>query len=125
MSKSSKSSLKEARDLIKQKEFKDAIRKCKAVLKDDKNNYVALVLLGAAMQELDDLRSQAPLALKRASDIQPNNILAWQGLVAFYEREPTSPSSLTELINAHGKLLQLDRFARFYIHPFFIDTVIR
>lgn len=109
MQKGSKAGLKEARELIKQKEYKDAIRKCKSVLKEDKNNYVALVLLGAAMQEVDELRAQAPLALKKASEIQPNNILAWQGLVAFYERESVNDSTLIELITAQSKLLQLDK----------------
>ncbi|XP_046745121.1 tetratricopeptide repeat protein 37 isoform X2 [Diprion similis] len=108
MSKVTKLGLKEARELIKQKEFKEAIKKCKTILKEDKHNYIALVLLGAAMQEVEELRSQAPLALKKASEIQPNNILAWQGLVAFYEREPSNHLALLELITAHSKLLQLD-----------------
>ncbi|XP_046597387.1 tetratricopeptide repeat protein 37 isoform X2 [Neodiprion lecontei] len=108
MSKVMKLGLKEARELIKQKEFKEAIKRCKTILKEDKQNYVALVLLGAAMQEVEELRSQAPLALKKASELQPNNILAWQGLVAFYEREPSNHSALLELITAHSKLLQVD-----------------
>ncbi|XP_046427826.1 tetratricopeptide repeat protein 37 isoform X2 [Neodiprion fabricii] len=108
MSKVMKLGLKEARELIKQKEFKEAIKRCKTILKEDKQNYVALVLLGAAMQEVEELRSQAPLALKKAAELQPNNILAWQGLVAFYEREPSNHSALLELITAHSKLLQVD-----------------
>ncbi|XP_046485171.1 superkiller complex protein 3 isoform X1 [Neodiprion pinetum] len=108
MSKVMKLGLKEARELIKQKEFKEAIKRCKTILKEDKQNYVALVLLGAAMQEVEELRSQAPLALKKAAELQPNNTLAWQGLVAFYEREPSNHSALLELITAHSKLLQVD-----------------
>ncbi|XP_012257142.2 tetratricopeptide repeat protein 37 isoform X1 [Athalia rosae] len=107
MSKASKASLKEARDLINQKEYKVAIRICKNVLKEDKSNYVALVLLGAAMQEVEELRSQAPLALKKATELQPNNIVAWRGLVTFYERDPSNPAALLELITASSKLLEL------------------
>ncbi|XP_015592231.1 tetratricopeptide repeat protein 37 [Cephus cinctus] len=108
MSKEIKATLKEARELLKQKEYKETVKKCKKVLKEDKSNYVALVLLGAAMQEIDEVRSQAPLAMKKAIDTQPNNPLAWQGLIAFYEREPDIETTWIELIPAYCKLLQIN-----------------
>ena len=37
--------LKEARDQIKNKEFKSALKECKKVLNKDKNNYKIILLL--------------------------------------------------------------------------------
>ena len=48
-----KSLLKEARDQIKGKEYKSALKECKKVLNKDKNNYMALVFCGVCLSELD------------------------------------------------------------------------
>ena len=48
-----KSLLKEARDQIKGKEYKNALKECKKVLNKDKNNYMALVFCGVCLSELD------------------------------------------------------------------------
>ena len=45
--------LKEAREQIKNKEFKNALKECKKVLNKDKNNYMALVFCGLSLSELD------------------------------------------------------------------------
>ena len=48
-----KSLLKEARDQIKSKENKSALKECKKVLNKDKSNYMALVFCGVCLSELD------------------------------------------------------------------------
>ena len=48
-----KSLLKEAREQIKNKEYKSALKDCKRVLNKDKNNYMALVFCGVCLSELD------------------------------------------------------------------------
>ena len=48
-----KSILKEARELIKNKEYKSAAKECKKALNKDKNNYMALVMCGLCLSELD------------------------------------------------------------------------
>ena len=45
--------LKEAREQIKSKEYKSALKECKKVLNKDKNNYMALVFCGLCLSELD------------------------------------------------------------------------
>lgn len=47
------------------------------VLKDDKTNYNAWVFVGAAAQEIDQLE-QSEAAFKRAIEISPEQMLAWQ-----------------------------------------------
>lgn len=101
--------LKEARECFKQHEYLEAMRRCKRILKNDKNNYAALVLLAAAMQELEEFKTQVELVLQKAVEIQPNNPLAWQGLVAHYEKGSESNDNRGKLAVAYCKLLQLDR----------------
>ena len=48
-----KACLKEAREQIKNKDYKSALRECKKVLNKDKNNYMALVFCGVSLVELD------------------------------------------------------------------------
>lgn len=109
MAKDSKAVLKEARELLKQKEYNTAIKICKRVLKEDKRNYNALVIMGAAMREVKDLKSQAPNQLKKAIDIQPDNPLAWHGLLVYYEEHPDDAETRVELVHVYNKLLQLER----------------
>ena len=48
-----KACLKEAREHIKNKDYKSALRECKKVLNKDKSNYMALVFCGVSLSELD------------------------------------------------------------------------
>lgn len=48
-----------------------------AVLKVDKTNYNAWVFVGAAAQEIDQLE-QSEAAFKRAIEVSPEQMLAWQ-----------------------------------------------
>ena len=45
--------LKDARDMIKAKEYKTALREVKKVLKKDKDNYMGLVFCGLCLSELE------------------------------------------------------------------------
>lgn len=110
MSKDIKKVLKDARELLNQKEYNLVIKICKKVLKEDKRNYNALVLMAAAMREVPDSKSQVPNSLKKAIDIQPDNPLAWHGLLAHYG-EQTDNESLNELIPVYVKLLQLEKYS--------------
>ncbi|XP_050460410.1 tetratricopeptide repeat protein 37 isoform X1 [Cataglyphis hispanica] len=100
--------LKEARESFKQNEYLETMKKCKKVLKKDKNNYTALILLARAMQEIEEFKTQVVLVLQKAVEIQPNNPLAWQGLVAYYEKMPQDNDNWEKLVLAYCKLLQLD-----------------
>ncbi|XP_066601814.1 superkiller complex protein 3 [Prorops nasuta] len=110
MSSETKSLLKEARNSYKEKNYAEAMQKCKAALKKDKSNYTALVLLGAAMGEIEEFKAQAPLAFQKATIIQPESMPAWQGLAAFYEKElqEENNSNLSELILTYCQLLKLN-----------------
>ena len=48
-----KTFLKDAREYIKVKEYKNALREIKKVLNKDKNNYMGLVFCGLCLSELD------------------------------------------------------------------------
>lgn len=110
-SKEVKSELKSAREAIKKKEFKEALKHCRvvshrhsgvmltptstamslswtempcnwprllqAVLKLEKSNYNAWVFIGLAAGELEQ-PDQAQAAYKRAVELEPQQLLAWQ-----------------------------------------------
>ncbi|CAG00393.1 unnamed protein product [Tetraodon nigroviridis] len=84
-SKEIKTELKSAREAIKNKEFKEALKHCKAVLKLEKNNYNAWVFIGLAASELEQ-PDQAQTAYKKAVELEPEQLLAWQGLANLYEK---------------------------------------
>lgn len=109
MSDDTKILLKEARDAFKQAEYLEVMKKCKKVLKKDKSNYGAMVLLARSMQEVEEFKSQVSLVLEKAAEVQPTNPLAWQGLVAHYEKAAQDHDSWEKLALAYCKLLQLDR----------------
>lgn len=101
--------LKEAKEAIKNKDSKTALRLCKSVLKEDKNNYVALVLFGASLQESDQ-HQEAPKAFKKASELSPELPLAWQGLVSYYEKHSKvlNTESETELLKAYTHVIPIE-----------------
>lgn len=112
-----KSLLKQAREAIKEKDFKTALKHCKAVLKVDKSNYNAWVFVGAAAQEIDQLE-QSEAAFKRAIEISPDQLLAWQGLCSFYEKHKKK-ENVQELLSVYKKLLDLldsDKDKKIEIH---------
>uniref|UniRef100_A0A669QJJ1 Tetratricopeptide repeat domain 37 n=1 Tax=Phasianus colchicus TaxID=9054 RepID=A0A669QJJ1_PHACC len=78
-----KAALKSAREAIRNKEYKEALKHCKAVLKQEKNNYNAWVFIGLAAAELEQ-PDQAKGAYKKAIELEPNQLLAWQVSVCPY-----------------------------------------
>ncbi|NXG82688.1 TTC37 protein, partial [Stercorarius parasiticus] len=100
-----KAALKSARDAIRNKEYKEALKHCKAVLKQEKNNYNAWVFIGLAAAELQQ-PDQAKGAYKKAIELEPNQLLAWQGLANLYEK-PNQTDVRGDLADVYQKLLQL------------------
>ncbi|XP_011614358.2 tetratricopeptide repeat protein 37 isoform X1 [Takifugu rubripes] len=104
-SKEVKTELKSAREAIKKKEFKEALKHCKAVLKLEKNNYNAWVFIGLAASELEQ-PDQAQTAYKKAVELEPEQLLAWQGLANLYEKTDQWDFK-DELPNVYQKLVDL------------------
>ncbi|XP_077203715.1 superkiller complex protein 3 isoform X2 [Paroedura picta] len=100
-----KAALKSARDAIRNKEYKEALKYCKAVLKQEKNNYNAWVFIGLAAAELEQ-PDQAKGAYKKAAELEPGQLLAWQGLANLYEKT-NHADTREELVNVYQKLLEL------------------
>ncbi|XP_062985670.1 superkiller complex protein 3 isoform X2 [Elgaria multicarinata webbii] len=104
-SKEVKGALRSARDAIRNKEFKEALKHCKAVLKQEKNNYNAWVFIGLAAAELEQ-PDQAQGAYKKAAELEPGQLLAWQGLANLYEKMNRADVR-EDLVNVYQKLLEL------------------
>ncbi|XP_051981305.1 tetratricopeptide repeat protein 37 [Xyrauchen texanus] len=104
-SKEVKAELKSARDAIKNKEFKEALKHCKNILKLDKNNYNALVFIGVAATELQQ-PDQAQTAYRKATELEPEQLLAWQGLANLYEKSDQVDFK-AELPKVYQKLITL------------------
>ncbi|NXC46792.1 TTC37 protein, partial [Penelope pileata] len=100
-----KAALKSAREAIRNKEYKEALKHCKAVLKQEKNNYNAWVFIGLAAAELEQ-PDQAKGAYKKAIELEPNQLLAWQGLANLYEKSNQTDVQ-GDLGDVYLKLLEL------------------
>ncbi|KAH0628095.1 hypothetical protein JD844_008814 [Phrynosoma platyrhinos] len=100
-----KAALKNARDAIRNKEYKEALKHCKTVLKQEKNNYNAWVFIGLAAAELEQ-PDQAQGAYRKATELEPGQLLAWQGLANLYEKTNRADAR-DELVNVYQKLLEL------------------
>ncbi|GBP57008.1 Tetratricopeptide repeat protein 37 [Eumeta japonica] len=97
-----KTLLKEARKLIDDKDYQGAQECCKNILRKDKQNYLALVLLGKSLQDSE----QAPLAFPKAIACKPDHILAWQGLANYYEKREDEESK-HKLLSIYDEILNL------------------
>ncbi|XP_055874018.1 tetratricopeptide repeat protein 37-like [Biomphalaria glabrata] len=100
-----KACLKKARDALREKDFKEALKQSKAVLGVDKDNYNALVFIGLAAEGLNQ-PDQALKAFRRASEKDPDQLLAWQGLSSFFDKNPTVVGT-DEAIIIYQRLLAL------------------
>ena len=110
MSEKVKAGLKAARNHLRENQYIEAVKQCKEILLLDGTNYMALVMLAAGLKELADYKNQTPMALMKATTIQPNTPTAWQGIVAYYEKENLqSDNDIICLLSAYCKLLQIDR----------------
>jgi superkiller protein 3 len=72
-----KNLLKTAREAIKAKDFKEALKLCKQVIDKDKENYLGWVMTGAAAFE-SQISAQALAAYQRAIQISHDQAPAWQ-----------------------------------------------
>ncbi|XP_063051126.1 superkiller complex protein 3 [Engraulis encrasicolus] len=104
-SKEVKAALKSAREAIKNKEYKEALKHCKNVLKLEKNNYNAWVFIGLAAGELEQ-PDQAQAAYRKAAELEPEQLLAWQGLANLYEKNDQADGK-SELPAVYQKLITL------------------
>ncbi|MGH0185977.1 UNVERIFIED_CONTAM: hypothetical protein FKN15_020033 [Acipenser sinensis] len=77
----------------------------RAVLKLEKNNYNAWVFIGVAASELEQ-PDQAQAAYRKAVELEPEQLLAWQGLTNLYEKN-NLPGFKEELPGVYQKLLVL------------------
>ncbi|XP_072037552.1 tetratricopeptide repeat protein 37-like [Amphiura filiformis] len=100
-----KSLLKSAREAIRNKEYKEALKHCKGVLKQDKGNYNALVFIGIAAGEMGQ-PDQAVMAYKKAIETDSQQLLAWQGLSGFYEKSEKEEHK-PELIGTYKSMLDI------------------
>ncbi|XP_033634939.1 tetratricopeptide repeat protein 37-like [Asterias rubens] len=104
-SKEVKQTLRNARDAIKAKDYKEALEHCESVLKLDKNNYNALVFVGVAAAESDQ-PDKALAAYRKAIKLDSQQLLAWQGLAGFCEKSE-NPDLKTELVDVYSHLGEL------------------
>lgn len=70
---------------------------------------MALVFLGISLQEIGPA-DQAPLAFRKAISHDATNILAWNGLLNYYEKNTNAFNRTNELADVYCKLLQVERF---------------
>lgn len=70
---------------------------------------MALVFLGISLQEIGPA-DQSPLAFRKAISHDGTNILAWNGLLNYYERNTNAINRVNELADVYCKLLQLERY---------------
>uniref|UniRef100_A0A6P7G2Q1 Tetratricopeptide repeat protein 37 n=1 Tax=Diabrotica virgifera virgifera TaxID=50390 RepID=A0A6P7G2Q1_DIAVI len=101
-----KALLKEAREAIKNKKFDVALKLSKSILREDKTNYMALVFLGLALQEVGPVE-QACKAFQKAIEHNPTNPLAWNGLVIYYEKSE-SDEAKNKLVDAYLSALKVE-----------------
>jgi len=103
-----KAILKEAREFIKAKDFKAALKEVKKVLNKDKNNYMGLVFCGLCLSELDQ-PDQAIQAYKRATDSAPDQATAWEGLTKLYDKYSEKTEYRKDHISCLNRLLTLNQ----------------
>ncbi|KAJ3225984.1 Tetratricopeptide repeat protein 37 [Clydaea vesicula] len=99
---SSKSLLKSARECIEKKEFEAAKGFCEQVLENDPKNYNALVFLGLSETNLEEFE-QAEKTYKKAINISPNMVIAYQGYITLLEKS----NQLEKLIDVLLQTIEL------------------
>ncbi|CAG8445910.1 7249_t:CDS:10, partial [Acaulospora colombiana] len=96
-----KTSLKNARDAIKAKNYEDVIKHCRNVLQFEADNYNAYVFLGVAQLNLNAF-TESEQSYRRAIEINSAQPLAWQVVAALKYLLPTS--TYYELIRGSDEL---------------------
>ncbi|KAI8868287.1 TPR-like protein [Ramicandelaber brevisporus] len=80
--------LKLAKEAIGKKDYERVNDICQALLEVEPENYNGRVFLGVALQNLGKPTAEVADAYKRAIAADPAQLLAWQGLVALYDKAP-------------------------------------
>ncbi|KAG6862290.1 hypothetical protein C0995_015987 [Termitomyces sp. Mi166 len=80
-----KSKLKAARDALGKKDYEAARSAASQVLDYETDNYNATVFLALSLLELGE-HEKSEQAYRRATTLNPENPLAWQGLSKYYEQ---------------------------------------
>ncbi|KAG9079739.1 Superkiller protein 3 [Ceratobasidium sp. UAMH 11750] len=80
-----KAKLKASREAIQKKDFQAALKAAEEVLTYDASNYYGNVFLGRSAFELGELE-KCEQAYRKAIDIQPDHLLAWQGVEQLQEK---------------------------------------
>lgn len=71
---------------------------------------MALVFLGLSVQEVGP-KAQAVNAFKKAIQESPDNPLAWNGIISYYEKNGTpTEESKKELFDAYIKITKLESY---------------
>eukprot|EP00878_Enallax_costatus_P006021 GHUV01006316.1.p1 GENE.GHUV01006316.1~~GHUV01006316.1.p1 ORF type:complete len:690 (+),score=196.02 GHUV01006316.1:93-2072(+) len=78
-----KKHLKQARECLAAKDYKEAIQNSKAALKEDRSCYEAYVYIGKAAFHLGEFE-QAEAAYQKATEVNDKAAQAWQGLSELY-----------------------------------------
>ncbi|CAF3843790.1 unnamed protein product [Adineta steineri] len=102
-----KAQLKQARELITQKDHTAALKLCEAIVKKDKTCYIAWNMIAACAQELKQY-NQAQYALNKAIELDENQPIAYQGLIQLNERSPGFLNE-SDITSAFRKLCSLTR----------------
>ena len=93
--------MKEAREHIDKKDFKTALKCCKRALNVDKKNYMGLVFYGLCSTEVEQY-DQALQAYKKATEVMPDQLTAWQGISSFYEKKKDPSKEELEHLRLSG-----------------------
>lgn len=71
---------------------------------------MALVFLGVSLQEVGP-KDQAPLAFKKAIRLDSTKILAWNGLLNYYEKAE-KPQEKNELVGIYLTVMKLEEYVK-------------
>lgn len=103
------SSLAAAEAAIAQGQYKSALIHCKAALKADRTSSDALLLIGKAACCLNEY-SQGELAYRRALEVKPGLLQAWEGLADLF----AATSNVQGEIEANEHLVRFNSTLGFY-----------
>ncbi|KAN0063561.1 Superkiller protein 3 [Thecaphora frezii] len=119
-----KQKLKQSRDYLAKKDWKNAFQSASDVLEHEPDNYTANVFLGLALLNLERY-DESEAAYRNATQHQPNQPLAWQGLEKFYTERKNcdqlrhvlrrlidlhnDAGDATKCAEAHQRLVSLER----------------
>ncbi|XP_060880067.1 superkiller complex protein 3 [Metopolophium dirhodum] len=102
-----KQQLKLAKEEFMRKNFSDAAKMCKTILKNDPKNISGLILYGASLLEMPSKKDESIEQFQKVIDFSPNNLFAWQGIEQYYEKCDKLTVS-QQLFYTYANLLSLE-----------------